>query len=233
VTTASKPPAPNARTDRQKAEAFSAKWGVRIAYAAMALSVVVFAVIAYLVVTRTDHLGDDAAVGLVAALVPGLITVVVSGFGHLNQLRAAAEREHARETDLREREEVRLEELVLKSLEYFTGKTQRRSVGIAIVEGAWGQAPDLHKVFVPLLVNQAVYLLDESGQTDSSHETDNLNRIMALLTRDEVVNGYAATTMQPVREALERRGASRIGKRTKGVTVPGEAVEGWLRLLPP
>jgi hypothetical protein len=232
VTTTPEAPAANRTTHRQRAEAFSAKWGVRIAYTAMALSLVVFTVIAYLVVTRTDHLGADAAVGLVAALVPGVITVVVSGFGHLNQLRAASEREHARETDLREREEVRFEELVLKSLEYFTGKTQRRSVGIAIVEGAWAQAPDLHRMFVPLLANQAVYLLNESGQTRSSHETDNLTRIMALLTRDEVVKGYAATAMQPVRKALEGRRVVQPGERTKGVAVPGEDVEAWLLLLP-
>ena len=231
MTTTPAPPAPSDRTDSQKTDAFLARWGTRIAYAAMALSVLVFTVIAYLVVTRTDHLGADAAVGLVAALVPGVISVVVAGFGHLNQLRAAAEREHARESDLEERRDARLNELVVKSLEYFTGKTQRRSVGIAIVEGAWEEAPDLHRVFVPLLVNQAVYLLNESGQTHSTHETDNLKRIMALLTRDEVVRGYAATTMQPVREALERRRASQTGNRTKGVTVPGEDVAGWLRLL--
>jgi hypothetical protein len=90
-----------------------------------------------------------------------------------------------------------------------------------------------HRMFVPLLANQAVYLLNESGQTRSSHETDNLKRIMGLLTRDEVVKGYAPTTMQPLREALEGRRVSEPGERTKGVPVPREDVEAWLRLLPP
>jgi hypothetical protein len=218
-------------SDWQRAERFLATWGARIAYGAMALSVVVFALIAVLVVTRTDHLGTDAAIGLVAALVPGVISVVVSGFGHLNQLRAAAERENARASELDERAGIRREELVLKSLEYFTGKTQRRSVGIAIVEGAWGTAPDLQKVFVPLLVNQAVYLLDESGQTDSWHETENLKRIMALLTRDGVREKDTAGVLQPVREALERRQTPDTQTRTKGVAVPEEAVKDWIRLL--
>ena len=75
---------------------------------------------------------------------------------------------------------------VLDSLRWFEGKTQRRSIGISVIEGNWARFPDLQGTWTAVLANQAVYLLSESGQDDAWHERANLQRIMRLLCRPEV-----------------------------------------------
>ena len=49
-----------------------------------------------------------------------------------------------------------------------------------MLQGAWSKAPHLRSIFVPLLVNQALYLLEESEQEEARHERENLDRIMEL-----------------------------------------------------
>jgi hypothetical protein len=213
------------------ADSFLVRNGSKIAYSAMATSVLFFVAIAVVVLFRSDHLGADAAIGLVAALVPGVVSVVVSGFSHLSQIRAASERDELRTRELEERKDVRVEELVLRSLEYFTGKTQRRSVGIAVVEGAWRDAPHLHKVFVPLLANQALYLLKVSRSVHSSHESENLKRMMALLTRESVVKEYGAVHLGSIADALAERQRSRSDRRSRGVELEEDDVRKWLLAL--
>jgi len=148
----------------------------------MGTAVLSFVAITLTALLKVREISGDVAIGLVAALTSGVVSVVISGFAHLDRVRADAERESLRQREESEREKIRYEEVVLKSLDYFTGQTQRRNVGIAIVEGAWSRTPHLRPVFVPLLVNQAVYLLEESGQAEASHEAENLARIMTLLT---------------------------------------------------
>ena len=79
----------------------------------------------------------------------------------------------------------RLQAHVLDSLKWFEGKTQKRSIGIAVVEGNWDNFAELRLTWLAVLTNQAVYLLAESGQDDAAHERSNLNRIMTLLSQPE------------------------------------------------
>lgn len=205
------------------------------------ITAAVFAVVASLALAKAGDFTPDATVGLVAALVPGLIGVVVAALGYLDRKQAAAERTRARdqeaieresirERDEHEREVIRYEEIVLKSLDFFTGKTQRRNVGISIVQGAWNRATHLRPIFVPLLVNQAVYLLEESGQDEARHEKENLDRIMQLVIDSVAGNDFPQTMYQRLDESLERR---LVGPSPgKGVTVTGEQLARWKSALP-
>ncbi len=75
----------------------------------------------------------------------------------------------------------RVWELLLESLRWFEGNTQKRSIGIALVESKW----DFHKEFqsrwASILINQAIYLLTREKKQDAIHERANLYRIMNLL----------------------------------------------------
>lgn len=67
------------------------------------------------------------------------------------------------------------------SLHWFEGDTQKRSLGIAVIEANWNSAKSLHRTWTAVLTNQALYLLGQSGQKDATHEIANLKRIMNLL----------------------------------------------------
>jgi hypothetical protein len=139
-------------------------------------------------------LSPGATGAIAGAIVSGVVAVGLSGLGVI------------------ERREMRREEHLLRALDYFTGKTQRRSVGISVVEGLARSAPELHPVIVPTLVNQGIYLVskipdkrtdkrgsnttneprvdagdesdgdDDRGHGLTDHEKDNLDRIVTLLS---------------------------------------------------
>ena len=188
------------------------------------LTIATFVTIAILVVAQAGKVTGDTAVGLVAALVPGVISVVVSVFAYVERKDATSERESIRNSEKQERADVRTQDLVLRSLDFFTGKTQRRNVGVSVVEGAWDSAPRLRQIFVPLLVNQAVYLLEGSDQRDAAHEKENLRRIMDLLLKSVTTESIDASTYSPVTASLSRRLAGRV---EKGVDVSAEQLNEW------
>jgi hypothetical protein len=80
----------------------------------------------------------------------------------------------------RERLATRKEDQLFKALSWFEGKTQRRSIGVAVVEGLWQELPAYRKTLIPLLANQAIYLLAESDSA-TAHERNNLDRMMRLV----------------------------------------------------
>lgn len=74
------------------------------------------------------------------------------------------------------------QQTLIHALEYLTGGSQNRSVGIALIEGLWYKGHPNHRAIIPALTNQAVYLLLE---TDSKgrHQFHNWLRIMDLILR--------------------------------------------------
>ena len=72
-------------------------------------------------------------------------------------------------------------DLLLKTVSYFEGGTQKRSIGIALVEGLLRKDSEHARVLVPLLTNQLVYLLLHPDVEDSVHEERNLVRLCRLL----------------------------------------------------
>lgn len=75
----------------------------------------------------SNGFSSDTAIGLVAALVPGVITVVIAALGYADRTRATAERREIRESE-------RYQKVVLEALGYFTHGTQRRNVGISALQ---------------------------------------------------------------------------------------------------
>jgi len=74
------------------------------------------------------------------------------------------------------------QQTLIHALEYLTGGSQKRSVGIALIEGLWYKGHPNHRAIIPALTNQAVYLVLE---TDSKgrHQFHNFVRIMNLILR--------------------------------------------------
>jgi hypothetical protein len=80
----------------------------------------------------------------------------------------------------RERKSAREEDLLGKTLAYFDGGSQRRSIGISLLEGIWIRKKSCHAVVVPLIANQIVYLLLSTDSHDA-HNERNLVRLVMLL----------------------------------------------------
>jgi hypothetical protein len=103
----------------------------------------------------------------------------------LNELERQKEAQHyelerQKETQLYQLERERQAHLY-EALHWFEGKSQKRSIGIAVIEANWNSTQSLHKTWTSILTNQAIYLLRSSNQDDSAHEIANLKRIMKLL----------------------------------------------------
>lgn len=107
--------------------------------------------------------------GVIGAAVGG---VVAGGFSLAQSALAS-----------KERGRTRLEQNLFSAFQYFGGGTQERSIGISIVEGYRNELHMLLPMFVPLLANQALYLLTnpKAKAGDRADEESNLRRIMNLL----------------------------------------------------
>jgi hypothetical protein len=112
-------------------------------------------------------------------------------------------------------------ETVIASLESFTGGTQARGIGISIIEFNWDEKPESRKVWVPILHNQALYLLTESRSADKRHEQQNLERIMNLLQTARNESLLKPTQLASLVEAILSNG------RPAGVTVEPEKLNEW------
>jgi hypothetical protein len=127
----------------------------------------------------------EVAAALLGALMAGLLSVVL------------------RYIDFVERDQERREQSVLNSLHEFGGGTQHRNVGIAVVMGYWNSVPKLRPLLVPLLGNQAIYLLKEAKRKDAAHEVSNLGRIAAVLAVAAGREWSASTTFKELLDALD------------------------------
>ncbi|MDJ0730389.1 MAG: hypothetical protein QNJ33_10405 [Crocosphaera sp.] len=84
------------------------------------------------------------------------------------------------ESNLKKRERL------IESLTWFEGRTQKRNVGIAIVESEWEitekkDFKEFKKIWTSLLVNQAIYLLTNEKDEIAFHEEQNLCRMIDIL----------------------------------------------------
>jgi hypothetical protein len=179
----------------------------------------------------------DIVVGLGAALASALVTIVLAVLGYQERQQEAINRTEAAVREEGERARIRHEQRAFGALEYFTGRTQRRNVGIAIIEGSWRDVPEMRRMFIPLLANQASYLLEKSDEHGAVHEVDNCRRIIGLLIawEPEFSAGPESVYYQQLRTVIRRRLASptRTGVDGSGVDVdPGE-LRAWLAELGP
>jgi hypothetical protein len=100
-----------------------------------------------------------AGIGAVAAIIGALITALLAQ---------------------RETQRSRAQE----ALDWMTGDSQRRNVGIATIESSWEprwRRRKFRRLVTPVLCGTALYLISASNQKDAPHEVHNLDRVMALL----------------------------------------------------
>jgi hypothetical protein len=116
--------------------------------------------------------------------------------------------------------EGRLEAHLYDALKWFEGETQKRSVGLSVIEGNW-KSTALHPTWRGVLVNQAVYLL-ASSKADTEHERQNLRRMRELLGR----LGLDSFDRGAIKMALEKR-------KDAGGGVPNVDLGPWDQLSAP
>jgi hypothetical protein len=140
-----------------------------------------------------------------------------------SELSSATQKELANLTNTLSREtlsESRLEQHVFESLDYFSGRTQRRSIGLAVIQANWDKMPHLHSTWVSVLVTQAVYLLSEQDRKDTSeHEVTNLNNILRILQRQDV--SLWDDQVRELKRALEAR------NKGKGLVLTEDDLNPW------
>jgi hypothetical protein len=117
---------------------------------------------------------DDNAVSLAAVLA----TIIVAFIGYRQFILS---QKHQSEADLTRN--------LFDSLKWFEGGTQKRSIGIAIIEGSWEKRKEeLGNIWKPLLLSQAIHILNQSSQDASSTELTNLERILGLISRNNLTD---------------------------------------------
>jgi hypothetical protein len=151
-------------------------------------------------------LSNEVIPALIGASVGVMIAVVQAVLGYLERMRS------------------RRDASLFQAFQYFDGGTQRRNIGIAIIEGLWQEAPHLRGLFIPLMVNQAIYLLTVSEQSEARHEQDNLRRIMALVTAQA---GAAARFAGHYRELFRAVEDKKAGRARGGVSVDAKTLDEW------
>ena len=98
---------------------------------------------------------------------------------------------------------------LVEALQWFEGGTQKRTIGLALMEGNWEAYVDLHDTWRLILATQAAYLASKFADNDLSvHEGQNLEQIKRLLLRSYGKAGETGQIPEHVRVALsaaERR----------------------------
>jgi hypothetical protein len=146
----------------------------------------------------------------VIGVLGGLGGVLLQQHWHRNDQEKAAARA----------ERERLQAHVFDSLKWFEGRSQKRSIGIAVIEGNWSTFDDMRPTWLAILTNQAVYLLAESDSKDASHERANLDRITRLLVCHPAT--LSADQNSSIGHAIEE---NRSGKRLRGIET--ESLDDW------
>jgi hypothetical protein len=127
----------------------------------------------------------------------------------------------------RERQATRKEDQLFRTLAWFEGHTQKRSIGIAVTEAYWKDSPRSRTILIPLLGNQAIYLLAVSKQ-GTAHERNNLERIMGLITDYAPLKSKFSHLAKELAE-LTSPDSTRRGKT--GNTVSDEKLTKWNKVL--
>jgi hypothetical protein len=172
-----------------------------------------------------------ALIGFVGAVLGALISGLITWRVAKDQIKVANEQI---ETERASAEKAR----IYTALHHFTGGTQNRNVGIAVIEQSWTAMPDTKALVRPLLVNQAIYLLTNSKEVNDLHERDNLKRIMSLVL-DGNTDPDVRRFYPDLREAVRGRLDDIPGNQTKrthdpklrGVEVEKEMLETWQEAL--
>ncbi len=115
---------------------------------------------------------------------------------------------------------------LIRALEYLTGGSQKRSVGIALIEGLWHKKHPYYRAILPALTNQAVYLLLVT-KSKGPHQSQNFSRIMNLLLSAPYDAGFEAYFIQII-EALRLREQKTM---PSGIELAAPVARAWIKKL--
>ena len=127
----------------------------------------------------------------------------------------------------RERRELQHTERLMKTVAYFEGGTQKRSIGLALVEGLLSLRDSHAEVLIPLLANQFVYLLLNPEVRNSVHEERNLVRIFVLLSRVSDLQSRHHDSWCEVGDAIYRR----LEGEQSGLSIAEPTLRLWRKKL--
>ncbi|MHB1960055.1 MAG: hypothetical protein ACYCO5_13650 [Acidobacteriaceae bacterium] len=116
------------------------------------------------------------------------------------------------------------QQTLIEALGYLTGGSQKRSIGIALIEGLWFKGHPYYRAIIPALTNQAVYLLLE---TDSKgrHQFHNWLRIMNLILRVPPEPSFHNLYIELI-EALDARSEADAGQ-PGGIEISSPTARLW------
>jgi hypothetical protein len=121
-----------------------------------------------------------------------------------------------------ERRAAREEDRLGKTLDYFDGGSQRRSIGISLIEGIWLNKPRYRDIIVPLISNQVVYLL-LSSESHDAHNERNLVRLVMILTKIQNFREKYHDRWGDVSDAIYRK----YQGEPKGIPISGPTLQQW------
>ncbi|MDJ0843279.1 hypothetical protein [Crocosphaera sp.] len=154
-----------------------------------------------------------------------------------------------KESNLQKRERL------IESLTWLEGRTQRRNIGIAIVESGWNldENQDFHLAWTSILVNQAIYLLTNEKDQDQDqdqgkhkekiafHEKDNLCRIIDILVekakfpkiakKDEFYLGRYKFLILAIENHVENRKNKKLETLNEDIKRLKKNKENWKKLI--
>jgi|SRR5919205_2066914 hypothetical protein len=125
-----------------------------------------------------------------------------------------------------ERRQAREDDRLGQTLDYFGGGSQRRSIGISLIEGLWIKKPRHHDVIVPLVANQIVYLLLSTESVDA-HNERNLVRLFMILKSVPNFRDRYATSWGDVADAIHRK----LEGEPKGIPITKPTLNAWMKTL--
>jgi hypothetical protein len=128
--------------------------------------------------------------------------------------------------DFIDRRGAREEERLSRTLEYFDGGSQRRSVGIALIEGIWIKKPRYLSIIVPLVANQIVYLLLSTDSHDAHNERNLVRLFMVFKSIPDVRSRYSDRCHDVV-DAIVRK----VDGEPKGIPMSDATLKIWARDL--
>jgi hypothetical protein len=126
-----------------------------------------------------------------------------------------------------ERKANQQSELLLKTVSYFDGGTQKRSIGIALIEGLLQKDAQHRQVLVPLLTNQFVYLLLHPDVKASPHEERNLIRLFFLLAATPNLRTEHFDSYGEIADAIARR----LDGEASGIIISQPTLDLWTKKL--
>lgn len=160
-----------------------------------------------------------AGIGAILAASGAVIAFFLTRYWNNRDRRSAAA----------ENDRLKQRDILYESLKWFEGGTQKRSIGIAVVNTSWNSYEEFRLLWIEVFLNQAIYLLTTSEEKTKLHEHDNLRRIMELLVREK--NLIAEQSKILLINTLEQK---MQGKASGGLALTDDLktkITNWLSIL--